>query len=70
MPVMNGYTATREIKKFRKDLPIIAVTAFAMAQDMEQSIEAGCDAYFPKPLDFNLLIPELNKYFSKLKQSN
>jgi CheY-like chemotaxis protein len=63
MPEMNGYTATMQIKKFRKNLPIIAVTAFAMEKDIEQSRAAGCDAYYAKPLDLDLLIPGLNHFF-------
>jgi two-component system cell cycle response regulator DivK len=65
MPVMDGYTATGLIKKFRKDLPIIAVTAFAMEKDIEQSKEAGCDDYFTKPIDFDQLLPRLNQHLFK-----
>ena len=65
MPVMDGYAATRHIKKFRKELPVIAVTAFAMEQNMRQSQEAGCDAYFAKPIDFDQLLPMLNQYLIK-----
>lgn len=43
MPIMNGYRATNEIKKFRLDLPIIVQKAYAVAGDSQKSLEAGCD---------------------------
>ena len=51
MPVMNGFEATRVIKKIKPDLPIIAQTAYAVVGDRERSIEAGCDDYISKPID-------------------
>ena len=50
MPVMNGYEATKKIKKIRPELPVIAQTAYAMAGDMNKSMEAGCDGYISKPI--------------------
>jgi two-component system cell cycle response regulator DivK len=40
MPIMNGYEATREIRKFNKDLPILAQTANAMVEDKQKSLDA------------------------------
>ncbi|GAB4320675.1 MAG: hypothetical protein Kow00127_12910 [Bacteroidales bacterium] len=51
MPRMNGYEATKHIKEIRPDLPVIAVTAFAMSEDFEKSRKAGCDAYISKPVE-------------------
>lgn len=51
MPVMNGYTATREIKKLCPDLPVIAQTSYAMNGDADLCIKAGCDAYISKPFN-------------------
>ncbi len=64
MPKMNGYTATREIKKIRKDLPVIAQTAYAMAGDREKSIEAGCDDYITKPLNIETLLPKIDQFLN------
>jgi PAS domain S-box-containing protein len=50
MPVMNGIEATREIRKIRKDLPIIAQTAFIFEDDKDIVLEAGCDACLIKPI--------------------
>lgn len=51
LPRLNGLEATRRIKEKRAGLPVIAVTAYAMAGDKEMALEAGCDAYIAKPVD-------------------
>ena len=56
MPVMNGVEATREIKKMKPDIPIIATTAFAIPGDREVFLNAGCDNYIPKPIRAGELI--------------
>ena len=50
MPGLNGYEVTKQIKKIRPDLPVIAQTAYALEGDREKSIEAGCDEYIKKPI--------------------
>jgi CheY-like chemotaxis protein len=50
MPEMNGIEATKEIRKIRKDLPIIAQTAFIFEDDKDIILEAGCDACLIKPI--------------------
>ena len=50
MPVMDGYEATREIRKFSLQVPIIAVTAFAYASDEQKAMENGFNAYMSMPL--------------------
>lgn len=62
MPEMNGYDATREIKKIYPDLKIIAQTAFAMSDDRAKAIEAGCDDYLAKPIRSKDLLDTVNKY--------
>jgi len=62
MPVMDGLEATQEIKLFRKDLPVIAITAFAMRGDEKKALEAGCDDYLAKPLNKASLLEKLKLF--------
>lgn len=55
MPVMNGYEATKEIRKYSQKVPIIAVTAYAYASDEQKVMENGFDAYMPKPINASQL---------------
>ena len=68
MPVMNGYEATRAIRSgdnpLGKTIPIIAMTANAFSEDVQNCLSAGMDAHIPKPIDMTLLertINNLNK---------
>ncbi len=69
MPIMDGYTATRKIKKIRPGLPIVAQTAYSTKEDIEKALEAGCDDFVSKPVDRKLLKPIINKYFSVFAKS-
>lgn len=62
MPGIDGFQATREIRQFAKDLPIIALTAYAMADDKDTSLEAGCNDYISKPVKRNRIFSILDKY--------
>ncbi|MBF0455458.1 MAG: response regulator [Magnetococcales bacterium] len=64
MPLMDGYTATREIRKMSEydDLPIIAMTANAMAGDRERCLEAGMNDHVAKPIDPQRLYATLVKW--------
>jgi two-component system, cell cycle response regulator DivK len=62
LPVMDGFTATRKIREIRKELPIIAQTAYAMTNEREKVFEAGCDDYISKPIRLNVLFETLVKY--------
>jgi len=61
MRVMDGYKATKEIKKFRPQLPIIAQTALALAGDREKTLKAGCDDYISKPINIENLVEKIEK---------
>jgi CheY-like chemotaxis protein len=65
MPVMNGYDATRLIKKLRTDLPVIAQTAYSLDGDKNKSFEAGCDEYITKPVNAGQLLAKINFFFQK-----
>jgi two-component system sensor histidine kinase/response regulator len=58
MPVMDGYTATRQIR----NVPIIAMTAHAMAGDEDKSLQAGMDGHVTKPIDPDQLFATLQKW--------
>ncbi|MFC2114586.1 PAS domain S-box protein [Bacteroidota bacterium] len=55
MPGINGYTATQKIREFNSDIPIIAQTAYALSDDKDKAIEAGCNAYLSKPINIDEL---------------
>ena len=65
MPVMNGYEATRAIRKLdRPDagmIPIVAMTANAFAEDVQNAMEAGMSAHIAKPIDMAVLKDVLKK---------
>lgn len=64
MPLMNGYEATAEIKKIKHKIPIIAQTAYVLAEEKEKCLEAGCDDYIAKPIDRQLLLEKINKFLN------
>ena len=64
MPDLNGLEATIEIKKVFPNLPIVAQTAYAMKEDEDASIEAGCDDYLSKPIRPENLLIIMSKYLS------
>tara|TARA_B100000315_G_C14578599_1_gene589237 strand:- start:2233 stop:3306 length:1074 start_codon:yes stop_codon:yes gene_type:complete len=62
MPDMSGYEATREIRKFNKNVHIIAQTAFALVEDKEKAIQAGCNEYITKPIKKDILFNLIEEY--------
>ncbi len=56
MPVMNGHEAVKRIREFNKSVQIISQTAYAMQEDKEKSLAAGCNDYISKPIDINKLL--------------
>ena len=65
MPGMNGYEATRHIRRFNTKVVIIAQTAFGLTGDREKALESGCNDYMSKPIDSSLLLALIQKYFSE-----
>jgi len=62
LPEMNGLLATKKIRSTNQDIPIIALTAFAFADDREKSMEAGCTEHLSKPVKIEELKRVLQKY--------
>ena len=62
LPGINGFDATRLIKRIRPEIPIIAQTAYAMENEKKQCLEAGCDYYMTKPFDQDVLLEVLQEY--------
>lgn len=67
LPVMDGWEATRRIKAdaSTRDIPIIALTAHAMAGDREKALAAGCDDFDTKPIDLERLLTKIRAVLAK-----
>lgn len=61
LPEMDGYEAARAIREFRPELPLIAQTAYAMTNDRERCIKAGCSDYITKPINTGELLRLIDK---------
>jgi DNA-binding response OmpR family regulator len=61
LPVMDGWTVAKHLKDNAVTLgiPVIALTAHALSGDREKALEAGCDDYHPKPVDFSRLLSQI-----------
>lgn len=63
LPVLDGWEATRRIKaETLKSIPVIALTAHAMAGDREQALAAGCDDYDTKPIELDRLLGKIQTF--------
>jgi CheY-like chemotaxis protein len=62
LPVMDGWEVAGHLKSddILKNIPVIALTAHAMAGDREKALEAGCDEYDTKPFEFKRLLEKIN----------
>jgi CheY-like chemotaxis protein len=67
LPVLDGWEATRQIKASpeTQGIPVIALTAHAMAGDRERALQAGCDDYDTKPVEFASLLAKIESLLSQ-----
>lgn len=65
LPGLDGYEVARALRRnpSLNDVPIIAVTSYAMAGDREKAMAAGCDGYIEKPIDPETFVSEIEKFF-------
>jgi CheY-like chemotaxis protein len=66
MPVMNGLEATKQIRLFNKKVIIIAQSAFDLANEHEDALNAGCNAFIAKPINRPTLLVAIEKLFNKV----
>jgi two-component system cell cycle response regulator DivK len=64
LPIIDGWEATRRLKETTetRPIPIIALTAHALADDQQRALAAGCDDYDTKPVDFTRLLGKIEKH--------
>jgi CheY-like chemotaxis protein len=67
LPVMDGWEATRQVKagEATAHIPVIALTAHAMAQDKEQALAAGCDDFDTKPVELPRLLQKIEALLTR-----
>lgn len=63
MPILDGYDATPIIKQLAPAVPVIALTAFALKEDSQRCLAAGCDFYLTKPIDPSVFARQINSLF-------
>jgi two-component system cell cycle response regulator DivK len=71
LPVIDGWEATRALKSAEetKHIPVIALTAHAMSTDRDKALEAGCDDYDTKPIEFSRLLGKMENLIGRTEQA-
>ena len=66
LPVMDGYTVARQLRSKTElaQVPIIAVTSYAMTGDREKTIEAGCNGYIEKPINPDTFVQQIEQHLA------
>lgn len=67
MPILDGYAATEELRRHGVAIPIIALTGYAMKEDQDKCLRAGCNEFLAKPIHKDKLLSTLAKYFQHSK---
>ncbi len=72
LPVMNGWDVAQKLKadSSTNRIPIIALTAHAMGGDREKALEAGCDEYETKPVQFKRLLEKINQFLNETGETS
>ena len=68
MPDMNGLDATRIIKEVNRNIPIIALSAYAFDENIKEAKEAGCDDFMAKPFRVEDLLDRIQKFLKKCER--
>ncbi len=69
LPIMDGWTVARTLRQQANRIPIIALTAHAMSGDRTKALDAGCDEYHPKPVDFSRLLNQVDEALLKREEA-
>lgn len=64
MPVIDGYEAMIQIKKDRKNLPIVVQSAYALSNERKKAFDSGCDDYIAKPINLDTLFSTLKRFLN------
>ena len=72
LPLMDGYAVARELKRnpVLRDVPIVAVTSYAMVGDRERALQAGCAGYIEKPINPATFVSEIEHFFPACGKTN
>jgi two-component system cell cycle response regulator DivK len=72
LPTMDGYAVARALRSnpALNDVPIVAVTSYAMTGDREKTIAAGCNGYIEKPINPETFVAEIERYLGEARKEN